>query len=348
MPDNEYYQSFMSSKKSRSGSKSHKGTPRTPRRPQAGLVPAERSQGRMVSTQPAVEAQRAFLSKNTVRAYTRDWLDFFKVESLDQVTIPMVMAVTSEYVADFRDRFLASGRGPSTVNRKLSSVRAFFDQLILRGVLQLNPAHPKLVRAPKRGDVKKMEALSIPEVKTFLSVIDRSTPRGRRDYAVIMVDIHMGLRQSDVLGIRLDQFRTMHGQACLVFRSKGEKERLIKITGDLERVLAEYARDRGDAPGWLFPGKDPKKPLSSKQFWRIVKGHLEKAGIRKRVGTHGLRSTFIQINLDKGTPLDQIQKTVGHARGETTLGYARDMEMIKSRAPDAMTGLTGDSEEEGP
>ncbi len=348
MADNTHYQSSMSSKKPHPKSKPLRHPHKKPEALQTGLVPAERPQRRMVSTQPAVEAQRAFLSKNTIRAYTRDWLDFFKVDSLDQVTIPMVMAVTSENVADFRDEFLASGRGASTVNRKLSSVRAFFDQLILRGVLRLNPAHPKLVRSPKRGQVKKMEALSIAEVKTFLNAIDRSTLRGRRDYTVIMVDIHMGLRQSEVLGIRLDQFRTMHSQPCLVFRSKGEKERIVKITKDLELVLAEYARDRGNSPGWLFPGKDPKKHLSSRQFWRIVRRHLKKAGIHKRVGTHGLRSTFIQINLDKGTPLDQIQKTVGHARGETTLGYARDMEMIKSRAPDAMTGLTGDSEGEKP
>lgn len=299
--------------------------------------------GAIAIRQPAVEIGKAFLSKNTIRAYTRDWLDFFKVERLEDVTVPMALGVTPDQVADFRDDCVARGLVADTVNRKLSSVRAFFDQLILRGLISINPAHPKLVRPPKRGNVKKMEALSEDEARAFLSAIDRTTSAGRRDYAVIMTDLHMGLRRSEALSIKSEQFRTIDGKACIVFRSKGEKERLIWVNRDLEEALAAYAQDRGTDPGWLFPGRDPKKPLSGDHFWRIVQKYLAAAGIRKRIGTHGLRSTFITFNLLKGTPLDQIQKTVGHSRGDTTLGYARDLEMVKSRAPAAMEGLKASS-----
>lgn len=308
------------------------------------LTPIQKEKpGALTVLQPAVEAGKAFLSKNTIRAYTRDWLDFFKVDRLEQVTVPMAMGVKPDQVSDFRDECLAKGLGPGTVNRKLSSLRAFFDQLILRGLISINPAHPKLVRPPKRGTVQKMEALSATEARSFLQAIDRTTLIGRRDYAVIMVDLHMGLRRSEALGIRAEQFRTVDGKACIVFRSKGEKERIIWVNRDLEEALAVYAKDRGNSPGWLFPGRTPKKPLSGDQLWRIVQSYLEKAGITKKVGTHGLRATFITQNLLKGTPLDQIQKTVGHSRGETTLGYARDMEMVKSRAPEAMEGLNADN-----
>lgn len=324
-----------------------KSTPtKSSRSPSTTLIPAERSHTRLVPLQPAVEAGKAFLSKNTIRAYTRDWLDFFKVETLEQVTVQMATQVTAAQVADFRDECIAKGLGPGTVNRKLSSVRAFFDQLILRGALTINPAHPKLVRPPKRGQIQKMEALSPTEAKAFLSAIDRSTPRGRRDYAAIMVDLHMGLRRSEAVGIKAEQFREIDGRVCVVFRSKGEKERIIWVNTDLADALQEYSKDRGKDPGWLFPGKNPKKHLSGDQFWRIVTGYLEKAGITKKVGTHGLRATFITRNLEKGTPLDQIQKTVGHARGDTTLGYSRDLEMVKSRAPEAMEGLRGEEQEE--
>lgn len=309
------------------------------KRSSRALAKNDRAGGQLIVVQPAVEAGRAFISKNTLRAYTRDWMDFFEVDSLDKVTMPMTTNATTDQVADFRDRLIEQGLGPGTVNRKLSSVRAFFDQMILRGVLSINPAHPKLVRAPKRGTVKRMEALSPEEVRAFLGVIDQNTTRGRRDYAVIMMDLHMGLRRSEALAVRAEQFRTMEDKACVIFRSKGEKERIIWINVDLEEALAQYAQDRGTEPGWLFPGRDPKKPLSGDQFWRIVTGYLKAAGITKKVGTHGLRATFITMNLAKGTPIDQIQKTVGHSRGDTTLGYARDMEMVKSRAPAVMEGL---------
>jgi site-specific recombinase XerD len=311
------------------------------KRPENGLIQIHAPKGGIAIVQPAVEAGKSYLAANTKRAYFKDWMDFFQVDALEKITPAMVLATIPDHVADFRDGCLARGLGAGTVNRKLSSVRAFFDQMILRKVIAINPAHPKLVRSPKRGTVHKMEAMSQIEARAFLSVIDRSTPIGRRDYAVIMTDLHMGLRRSEALSIRAEKFQTSNGKAYIVFRSKGEKERAITINQDLEQALAEYAKDRGNAPGWLFPGRG-EKPLSGDQFWRIVQKYLEIAGIKKKIGTHGLRATFITHNIEKGTPLSEIQKTVGHSKGDTTLGYARDLEAIKSRAPAAMEGFKAD------
>jgi integrase len=153
-----------------------------------------------------------------------------------------------------------------------------------------------------------------------------------------MLDLHMGLRRSEALSVRTDQFKTQGDVAYLIFRSKGEKERMVTVNSDLAQALAAYAPDLGVAPGWLFPGRNGK-PLSGSQFRRTVQRLLEAVGIHKRVGTHGLRATFISHNLDVGTPIDKIQASVGHSQPATTLGYARDLEMIKSQAPKAMEGF---------
>lgn len=306
------------------------------------LAPIPGPRTGMILQRPAVEAGKGYLAENTKRAYFRDWKDFFGVEDLVLVTQAMVLAVTPENVADFRDGLLARGLSHGTVNRKLTSVRAFFDQMVFRGVIALNPAHPKLVRSPKKGNVRKMEALDLEEGKAFLRAIDRSTPEGRRDFALIMFDLHMGLRRSEALSVRTEQFRVSQGQAFVVFRGKGEKERIVPVNRDLDAALQAYAADRGKQSGWVFPGRDPEKHLSGDMFWRIVRKYLKLANIRKKVGTHGLRATFISRNLAAGTPLDQIQKTVGHSRGETTLGYARDFEAMHSKATQAMEGFNAD------
>lgn len=308
------------------------------------LIAAGDGRREILEVRPLEEAYGGFLAENTRRGYVRDWKDFFKVDDIRKVTLQRALAVTSQDVARFRDELLEKGLKPGSISRKLSAVRALFDRLVLQGKVMVNPAHPKLVRAPKRGNVKKMDALTQGELVTFLSVIDRKTERGRRDYALIMTDLHLGLRRSEALKIRTEQFKTAEGKAYIVFRSKGEKERLVWINKDLEVALHEYSRDRGKTAGWLFPGRG-KKPLSGDQFWRIVQKYLDAAGIKKRVGTHGLRASFITINIDKGTPLSEIQKTVGHSRPDTTLGYARDLEMIKSRAPQAMEGLSASETE---
>ena len=135
----------------------------------------------------------------------------------------------------------------------------------------------------------------------------------------------------------------MSGTPCILFRSKGQKERIVAINQDLERALAGYAKDRDNPTGWLFPGRG-NKALTAHHFWRIVQGYLAIAGITKKIGTHGLRASFITINIEKGTPLPDIQRTVGHSRPETTLGYARDLEMVKSKAPKAMEGLSANDD----
>lgn len=306
------------------------------------LIPAPSTKKTLVVARPLVEAEKAFLSENTRRGYARDWMDFFKVDNLSKVTVERALSVTSEEVNDFRDGLLARGLSPGTVARKLSAVRSFFDRLILKKIIDVNPAHPKLVQAPKQSSIRKMDSLTQAEIRIFLNAIDRSTPRGRRDYALIMTDLHMGLRRSEALHIRTDQIKVVAEQACIAFRSKGQKDRIVSINRDLEEALRVYFKDRGDSPGWLFPGRK-EKPLSGDQFWRIVRRYLETAGIKKKVGTHGLRASFITINIEKGTPLSEIQKNVGHSRPDTTLGYARDLEMVKSMGPKAMEGLSADN-----
>lgn len=316
-----------------------------PKRHQNELIQIQGSQTGLTVLQPAISVRDSLLSKNTIRGYVRDWKDFFKVEDLAEITMPMCLNTTPEEVSAFRDDLIAKGLGPGTIGRKLTALRTLFDYLVQRKAMLLNPAHPKLVRAPKRGTVKKMDRLTEAEARLFLSKIDRSTEIGRRDYAVIMTDLHMGLRRSEALSIQADQFKADGDRAYLIFRSKGEKERMVRINKDLADALAAYAKDRGNAPGWLFPGKDPEKPLSGDQFWRIVGKYVKASGLNKRIGTHGLRATFITHNIEAGTPLSEIQKTVGHSRPDTTLGYARDLEMIKSKAPDAMEGMNADQGE---
>ncbi len=317
-----------------------KKAPRGSRR-RRELIPVHAPARQLVKASPLKEAEDAYLAENTRRSYVRAWLDFFEVDDISKVSNERAIATTTAEVIAFRDRLLAMKLKPGTISLKLSAIRAFFDRLILKGSIQVNPAHPKLVRAPKRGTVKQMEYLDPTEIRTFLNAIDRSTALGRRDYALIMTDLHLGLRRSEALKIKVEQIRRMEGKAVILLRSKGEKERIVWVNQDLERALADYADDRGKAPGPLFPGRYGGS-LSGDQFWRIVQKYLRKAGIQKRVGTHGLRSSFIMRSLDQNVPLPDIQRTVGHSRPETTLGYARDREMIKSKAPKAMEGLSAD------
>ena len=75
--------------------------------------------------------------------------------------------------------------------------------------------------------------------------------------------------------------------------------------------------------GWLFPGRNPIEPLSTRQLNRAVHAAAEAAGIRKRVSPHTLRHSFATHLLEQDTDIRVIQVLLGHAKLDTTALYAR-------------------------
>jgi site-specific recombinase XerD len=303
-----------------------------------GLVPVQTKQ-ELVITQPGSDALTGFLSGNTKRAYARDIMDFFRIGDLSKLTMARAKSVTPQEVAAFRDKLLADGKKPATVQRKLSALRSVYNYLMTMGAITVNPAHPKLVRAPKKPSVRKTDIITWDDAIRILNSVDRSNTIGRRDYTLLFLSLNLGTRRSELLKIQLDDMKHGPEGDYVYIKGKGEKERFIYLRPDVKTTIDEYMKDRGPDPGPLFPGR--KKELDGSQFWRIVKNYAEKAGL-KDIHPHSLRAAFITLAHQKGVPIADIQKTVGHSRGETTLSYARDLEMIKSSATKALTGLTGE------
>ena len=75
--------------------------------------------------------------------------------------------------------------------------------------------------------------------------------------------------------------------------------------------------------GWLFPGRNPIEPLSTRQLNRAVHAAAETAGIKKRVSPHTLRHSFATHLLEQDTDIRVIQVLLGHAKLDTTALYTR-------------------------
>jgi len=75
--------------------------------------------------------------------------------------------------------------------------------------------------------------------------------------------------------------------------------------------------------GWLFPGRNPVEPLSTRQFNRAVHAAADAAGIKKRVSPHTLRHSFATHLLEQGVDIRVIQTLLGHAKLDTTARYTR-------------------------
>src|SRR5205823_5356450 len=113
-----------------------------------------------------------------------------------------------------------------------------------------------------------------------------------------------------------------------VERGKGRKDRHAMLSPQLLELLRAWWREGRRLGvllprGWLFPGRNPVEPLSTRQLNRAVHAAAEAAAIKKRVSPHTLRHSFATHLLEQDTDIRVIQVLLGHAKLDTTALYTR-------------------------
>lgn len=338
---------------SRAGAGPARGAGRAGRGSEAGaLIPVRIEKpgppGPAAPERPAEAALAGFVSENTKRAYRRDIMDFFETADLEGLTMARVLGVTPEDVTAFRDKLMAARMKPATVARKLSAIRAIYNHLMARGSVRLNPADTRLVRSPKRPTIRSTLYLSWDQARTILRSPDRRTETGRRDYAMLLMDMNTGLRRSELCHLHDGDVVRQADRWAVRLRGKGGKERFIPIRDIVHKALEEWLAIRPDnGEGWLFTTLANRR-FTEHSFWKAIRRYGIMAGMVDQDGKptlhpHSLRAAYIKFQLDKGTKVDVLQQLVGHSRGDTTLGYVAEIELLGSGADEKLEGLDGEA-----
>jgi integrase/recombinase XerD len=144
-----------------------------------------------------------------------------------------------------------------------------------------------------------------------------------------------GARVSEFVNIKVEEC-FFEEQMLLIAKAKGGKSRYVPILLELAHELRTHLGDR--RRGYLFETMHAT-PYSPRRIQQIVKETAAAAQIEKRVYPHLLRHSVATTLLERGMPLEQIQKFLGHAKLETTQIYAESTaEMIKASYQKALTG----------
>jgi site-specific recombinase XerD len=168
------------------------------------------------------------------------------------------------------------------------------------------------VRTPERLPV----VLSPEEVARLLHCAP-----GLKHKAALSVAYGGGLRASEIVHLKVGDIDSAR-MLIRVEQGKGRKDRYVMLAPDLLELLRGWWRV-GRPRGWLFPGKDPLLPLSTRQLHRVVTEAAKTAGLGKRVGLHTLRHSFATHLLERGTDIRVIQVLLGHKKLDTTALYTR-------------------------
>ncbi|TWT44526.1 Tyrosine recombinase XerC [Phycisphaerae bacterium RAS1] len=213
----------------------------------------------------------------------------------------------------------------------LAGIRKFFDKLVERHAIMLNPALS--VRGPKHSVTEgKTPALTVKQARLLLTSIDTRDVVGLRDRAIIAVMLYTAVRAGAVTKLRRSDFFTDGRQSVFRFDEKGGKVRDIPARHDLEGFVREYRIAAGDLAEdtALFrsavgrTGKLGENGMTENDVLRMVKRRLADAGLAAdRLTCHSFRATTITDLLDQGVPLEDVQYLAGHADPRTTRLYDR-------------------------
>lgn len=215
------------------------------------------------------------------------------------------------------------GAAPSTVARKLASLRAFYRSLREHGRVEQNPA--ELLSAPKRGS-RLPRTLKASEVAALLDRIPTSTPLDLRDRALFELAYSSGLRAEEL--VSLDAGSIDFDAEEVRVEGKGSKTRMVPAGEHALRAIAAYverarpALRSGDDEPALFLSKSGRR-LSTSDVRRRLRVWARQAALSAGVSPHWLRHSFATHLLEGGADLRAIQELLGHSSLSTTQVYTR-------------------------
>ena len=264
----------------------------------------------------------------TLDAYGRDIARLADFALTKGVRSPgdLVARSLREFVYHLKDL----GLSPSSIRRNVSAIHTYYRFLLASGDVDRDPS--ERLETPRRWRTLP-DVLSAEEIVRLLAAPSIEDPLVFRDRAMLELGYGAGLRVSEWIGLGSRDV-LMEERLVRVF-GKGGKERLVPIGRAAMGAVATYARelrprlDRGSSKGVLLLNARGK-PLSRMGAWKILRRHVERAGITKRVSPHTLRHSFATHLLEGGADLRAVQEMLGHAHISTTQIYTHvDREYLR-------------------
>jgi integrase/recombinase XerD len=279
---------------------------------------------------------RTLTSPQTIKTYNTELILF--IAFLADEMGKGLGELTAEDISLYREHLIGM-YAAATAAKKLAVLRRFLIFTYMAGATTVNPESLRFfARSPRVRQDPAYNVLTEDELSRMLSAARASN---YRDYVMLAVMASCGLREAEVVGLRIGDLREAAAdQVLLRVMGKGDKVRNVAISPDLWRLIQRYVlltersfSSHPDSRKPLFTsrvGKD--KPLTTRSVQNIVKKYVRAAGITKPISPHSIRHTVGTNMAINEAPLLVIQQFLGHSDPKTTLRYIRRAEELATRA----------------
>ena len=224
---------------------------------------------------------------------------------------------TLEDIRLFQLHLAETGMSIGYRNRIMTGVRFLF-RVTLRRLDRAAEIYP--LREPQKIPL----VISPDETKRLLAVASSLKAR-----VLLSLGYGCGLRASEVVRLKVKHIDSAQ-KIIRVEQSKGRKDRNVMLSPETLDLLRQWWKARRDHDAttplqerWLFPGRRPGKPMTTRQLSRLFHEAADAAGIKKGVTLHALRHSFATHLLERGTDIRIIQALLGHDKLDTTARYTR-------------------------
>lgn len=231
-----------------------------------------------------------------------------------------------------------------TVEQNICSMRTFFRFLLEIEEVQVDFASKTpMVQARKQTRIPSVWTAD--ELRKLITAIDRQNPKGKRDYAIILLACCLGIRCTDIKNLKMENFHWEEKKLVFV-QSKTRTPLSLPLTQEVGWAVIDYlkyGRPRIDSPHLFVRHLAPFVPFSEGDHLnQLIKQYMELAHIptlKKKRGMHSLRHTMASMLLEKETPLSSISDILGHIDTDSTAVYLKvDIRKLKACPIDFIEG----------
>lgn len=217
----------------------------------------------------------------------------------------------------------------STTQSFVAGLRSFLRFCFVEGLVPVDLAPAALaVTGRRRSSLPR--GITQVDAAALLGSCDRRSALGRRDYAMILMLLRLGLRRGEVASLRLDDIDWRAGE--LVVHGKGAREDRLPLPADVGEAIADYlqrGRPKGDRREVFLQARAPFEPIAPGTVSSTVRRACRRAGIAE-VGAHRLRHTVACEMVAAGVPMVEIAQVLRHHSLQSTAVYARvDLEQLR-------------------
>jgi integrase/recombinase XerC len=261
-------------------------------------------------------------SDHTVTAYREDLIQMFGFTE-EQFGESNPASVSAAFVRSWLASLKEQKLTARTINRKISAVRSYFKYLVRTGVVAQSPMSN--ISAPKIG--KRLPGyIEEKDMGTLLTHVEfPDTWKGRTDRLLLEIFYNTGMRLSELMNLKDSQVNAA-GNTIKVL-GKGNKERVIPVSGELTKQIAAYQQSRHELTGvegkWLLVNEKGRK-LYPKYMYLVVKHYLSLITTSDRKSPHILRHSFATHLSNNGADINAVKELLGHASLSSTQIYTHN------------------------